>query len=358
MKSETLYKGIGYVDEKWIAMLDEPITEKKKERKHFIAYELKKLLGVRYLWVFLAVFIAVNSVIAWISAGKSTAADEPSAMIADFFALYEESPAALDAYYNKLTTFNGEQDKLMVEAMRRGEDYTPETLPNVYATGDSYSDTELFRKLYDAVRAAEGYPATIDGVLSRAYANLDEFRAMGLSPERFSYRYQEKVIELYEIARDRVRLDTVYTRGWNEYFAYDTQNVFLLLMLILLGSVIFTSEKQSGFLPILRTAKNGRGKTALAKGLVALLLSGIFCMLFTASTFAVFGLRLGFSDPSNAIQSLSSFALSPYLLTVGEYFLITLALRLLASLIFVLTVVAMSVLLGNYTLVYLAGSMK
>ena len=355
MKSEKLYEGIGYVDEKWIAMLDEPVTFKKKEQKHFVAYEIKKLLGVKYLWVFLAVFIAVNSVVAWVSAEKSVAANEPSAMIADFFALYEESPDALDAYYNKLTNFNNEQNKLMIEAMRNGTEYEIQTLPNVYSTDEGYSDTELFRVLYEAIEAAEAYPETINTVIKRANANLDEFSTMGLSPDSFSYRYQEKVIELYKVARDAVEFEPTYTRGWNEYFAYDTGNVFLFLMLILLGTVIFTSEKQSGFLPILCTARYGRMRTALAKGLTALLVSSVFTLLFTASTFAVYGVRLGFSTPTNAIQSLSDFALSPYLLTIGEYFLVTVGLRLLAATVLTMAIIALSVLIGNYTLVYLAG---
>ncbi len=48
MTAEKLYEGIGYMDDKWLVLLDEPITEKGKMSR-LIACELKKLFGVKYL---------------------------------------------------------------------------------------------------------------------------------------------------------------------------------------------------------------------------------------------------------------------------------------------------------------------
>ena len=54
MKSEQLYEGIGMMDDRWLKLLDEPLTGpvavKRKEPRRFVGYELKKLLGVKYLW--------------------------------------------------------------------------------------------------------------------------------------------------------------------------------------------------------------------------------------------------------------------------------------------------------------------
>lgn len=356
MKSEKLYEGIGYMDDKWMKLLDEPIVAKTKKNRRFVGYELKKLFGVKYLWVFLFVMLMLNSAVAWYTADKTLAASEPVQMISGFFEEYFEAPEELNAYYKKMQDFNAEQQSLLREAMRNGNmDFEPETLPDLYSTDESYPDKMLFSKLYTAISAAEKYPEQLEKVIERAKANLDAFSDMGIYEDSFTYKYQLKVIELYEKMQSSVELEVEYTRGWNEYFAYDTVNIFIFAMLIMLGSLIFVQEKQSGFIPIMRTAKNGRARTAVAKLITVMLLTVCFVLLFTLSTFAVYGLRLGFSSTENVIQALDSFTFSPYRITVGEYFLITLGVKLLTFVLFSMAVTALSAIFYNYILIYIIG---
>ncbi len=359
-----LFNGITNLPDEWL--LDAADTEKvrkaaaemmpRKEEKHFVGYEMKKLLGVRYLWIFLFVFLMLNSVIAWISAGSSVAAGEPADMIADFFAEYAENPSEIDAHYEEIKAFNEEQNRLYLEAIQSGNyDYEPETMPNRYSDVEKYPDSMLFEKLYSTLRAAEEYPELLDTVIGRAYGNLSSLKDMGIAENSFTFRYQLRVIDLYERMRESVEIKAEYTRGWQEYFSYGTADVFLFLMQIMLASLIFASEKQSGFLPILRTAKNGRAKTALAKIMTVLMLSCVFTLLFSLSSFAVFGLRLGFSSPDNVLQSLPLFTYSPYRLSIGAYFGISLGIKMLTFAVFSLLLLLLSVLFYNYVLIYISG---
>ncbi|MBQ7300879.1 MAG: hypothetical protein IJW77_13680, partial [Clostridia bacterium] len=356
MKSEKLYEGIGYMDDKWLKLLDEPIAVKEKRNHRFVGYELKKLFGVKYLWVFLFVLLMLNTAIAWYTADRTMAAQEPTQMIAEFFEEYFENPEELDTYYAEMQAFAAEQDELFREAMRLGDyKFEMEQMPNLYSTDENYPDWALFNKLYGTINAASEYPDVLEKVIDRAWANLDAFTDMGITEDSFTYRYQLRVIELYELMRDSVEIGVEYTRGWDEYFAYDTVNIFIFIMLIMLGSVIFAQEKQSGFLPIMRTAKNGRAKTAVAKILTMLLLTVIFVLMFTLSTFAVYGLRIGFSSPHNVIQALNTFTLSPYQITIGQYFAITVGVKLLTFAVFSMIITALSVVFYNYILIYFAG---
>ena len=359
-----LFEEIGRVNPQWILMADDPaeiqkaVTEEKsaKKQKQFVLYEIKKLCGVRYLWVFLFILLMLNTAIAWYTADRTVAAQEPTQVISDFFEEYFENPEELDAYYAEMQAFVAEQEELFCEAMRLGNyEFTPETIPNLYSTDENYPDQMLFAKLYNTINAAKEYPDVLDKVIDRAWANLDAFADMGITEDSFTYRYQLRVIELYELMRDSVEIGVEYTRGWDEYFAYDTVNIFLFCMLIMLGSIIFAQEKQSGFLPIMRTAKNGRAKTAIAKILTMLLLTVIFVLMFTLSTFAVYGLRIGFSSPNNVIQALDTFTLSPYQITIGQYFAITLVTKLLTFAVFSMIITALSVVFYNYILIYFAG---
>ena len=220
MKSEKLFEGIGYMDEKWLRLLDEPITD-RKEKRHFVGYELKKLFGVKYLWVFLFGLLMLNTVIAWYTAGQTAAAQEPTQMISEFFAEYFENPDELDAYYAEMQAFAAEQEELFREAMRLGNyDFQTESLPNLYSTDENYPDRMLFNKLYSTINAAREYPDVLEKVIDRAWANLDAFTDMGITEDSFTYRYQLRVIELYELMRDNVKIGVEYTRGWDEYFRY------------------------------------------------------------------------------------------------------------------------------------------
>lgn len=349
-----LAEALGGIDEKWFDTALEPLP--KRENRHFVAYEMNKLFGVKYLWVFLAIFLLLNSFIALFTAGKTNAAREPSQLIADFFAEYESSPDELTAYYDKLLAFNEEQSRLFAEAMSNGNfNFKPETLPDVYSTDENYSDMQLFSKLFEAIEAAADYPEVMQKVIDRAYSNLEEFGQMGIAADSFTYRYQLRVIKLYESVRDNVRPEVIYTRGWGEYFDYTIVDLFIFFLLIMLGSVMFAEEKQSGILPIIRTSKNGRARTAAAKILTALIFTWFVTLIFTASTFAVYGLRLGYSSPSNALQSLSEFTLSPYKLTIGEYFAVTIGVKLLAFSLFTLVILAVSTIFYNYIMIYLCG---
>ena len=350
-----LYEAVDGIDEKWLALAEEPLTT-RKERKHFVGYEMKKLLGIRYLWVFLIVLLLINSGIAFYTASQSYAAQEPGDMIAGFFELYFENPGELEAHYAEIQAFNEQQQEIFMQMMREGvRDYETERMPDIYSSDSSITDEALFRALYRSIDASREYPDVIDAVIRRAEANLAEFRAMGVDEDSFTCRYQTRVIELYELARDNVKIGIEYTRGWDEYFSYDLVNVFLFLMVIMLGSVIFAEEKQTGILPIIRTAKYGRARTALAKICTMLLLTAGFTILFTVTTWAVYGLVLGFSSPANVIQALPSFTLSQYRITIGEYFIITVGVRLLTFWAFATVMLLLSAVFSGYVLIYLSG---
>lgn len=268
--SDMIMSALGGVGEKWYALADPDSAaadaKKARTKKHFVLYEIKKLLGIRYLWAFLAIFLVLNSVIAFYSAGKTYAAYEPSQLISSFFEKYFDDPEELDAHYAEIQAFNKEQEELFMKAMQSGNyDFETESMPSIYSTDEDFPDSMLFHTLYSAVNAAADYPNVMQKVIERAVANLAEFKMMGIDEDSFTYRYQIRVIRLYEEVRDNVSIRVEYTHGWEEYFSYEIVNIFIFVFIIMLGSLIFAEEKQTGFLPIIRTSRYGRARTAAAK---------------------------------------------------------------------------------------------
>ena len=361
-----LARAMNGVDARWIelAYSEEELKRAAKEESHagstragkLFGAEVKKILGARVVWVFLTVFIVLNSFLAWKAAGRTAEAAYPTSTVARFFDGYFENPGEYEARYREIEAFRAEQNELFFEAMRTGDpDFEPETLPNRYSDDNRISDTLLFSLVHGAIDQSEGYPARLEKVTDAAKSNLDEFRRMGVSESSFSWKYQTEVIRRYEAMRGTVRIGIEYVRGWGGYFDYRLGDVFVFLLLILAGSVIFPQEKQAGALPLLRVSKRGRGETAAAKIAVMLCLTVLFTLLFVGTSFAVFGMRVGYSSPENALQALPQFTYSPYRVTVGQYFTVTVLVKLLAFSAFSMLMLALSNLTRHPVLNYLGG---
>ncbi len=361
-----LAQAMNKLDSRWIELAyDEEelkkaaVEESRAGRTHagkLFGAEVRKILGTRVVWVFLALFVALNSFLAWKAAGRTAEAAYPTATVARFFDGYFEKPGEYEARYREIEAFRAEQNELFFEAMRTGDpDFEIETLPNRYSDDDAVPDDLLFSLVHGAIDQSEGYPARLEKVTDAAKSNLDEFRRMGVSESSFSWKYQTEVIRRYEAMDGTVRIGIEYVRGWSGYFDYRLGDVFVFLLLILAGSVIFPQEKQAGFLPVLRVSKRGRGKTAAAKIALMLCLTVLFTLLFVGTSFAVFGMRVGYSSPENALQALPQFTYSPYRVTVGQYFTVTVLVKLLAFSAFSVLMLALSNLTRHPVLNYLGG---
>ena len=122
-QTEALYRAMSGIDDRFLLAADDERAwqrlaakaEAKRGERHFVGYELKKLLGVRYLWVFLVILLALNSAVAWVTAGQSPRAGEPADMISAFLDSYFEDRAPYDAHYETMESFAAEQDLLWNE---------------------------------------------------------------------------------------------------------------------------------------------------------------------------------------------------------------------------------------------------
>jgi hypothetical protein len=204
--------------------------------KH-IFYELRKLAGIRYIWIFAAALLAANIAIAVYTANQKAERQIPASIAQNFFNEYIAEPERIEREYAELTALINERNNLLIEAMsRRDFDYEPEPLPNKYTDSDRFDDSMLFNEIFSRKDYVLGYASTIQRVIDRAYANIAEFDLMGVSSESYVYQYQLKVIDLYKNAQSNVRIGFEYTRGWDDYFSYDIVNIFIFAILIMFGS--------------------------------------------------------------------------------------------------------------------------
>lgn len=321
----------------------------------YISAELRKLAGVRYVWLCLAFLLWVN-VFVCLYQTRSAAARIPDKVYQDFFALYETDPEQIEADKAELYAWQNGQTKERVRRAREGDtDWPGDPPPAPKYAPEGYSDLLMYWALSDQLQAVNEYHETPEAIIASARTNLREYELLGVPAGSYAVKNQERVIADYTHALENVHISMEYVHGWGEYFANGTVNLFIFAMLLVVDSVVFTQEMGSGYLFILRTTKHGRARTALAKLAAVMLFNVGIVFLFTASAWLVYGWRYGYSSAGNALQTLKAYLRSPYVVTIGQYFWITAGLRALAGAVFSAVLCAVSVFTYNYVLVYASG---
>ena len=320
-----------------------------------IGHELKKVMGSRAVWGFAAILLIANAALCFLNTRHAADTAPPEAMVDSFFQLYEENPEQIRADYAAYNASSSERQRLAIQQARLTGEVAEVTLPpNQYAP-EGYTDAQLYTALFNCLNGMEEYRTVTDEIIRRANANIREYTFLGYAPDSYAVRSQQYVVDRYTYAQEHVEMRFTYLHGWSEYFQNQWVNVFLLVSLILIDAVIFTQEMTSGFMPILRLSRNGRTRTAAAKLAAMMLLTVFDVLVFTGTTFAIYWLRLGMSDPGAAIQQLDLLVRSPLVLTVGQYFALQIGMRILVCLCFSAFLALFSVLLYNYVLQYLLG---
>ena len=336
-----------------------------------LRYEIKKILGNRFVVFFFLLMFAVNTVLSAVSVMSIPASPETDlsaeelAAIEEIFARYEKDPEAfltemdtLYAYSQRLTEV---QVQMTMDAMMNGvdlsflsiQDYWPEYNDEIWEKIQEYNGTyRYFRnvKNYIDVTRIEKY----DEVITRAEAAKIEYVAFGMSENSYDYRYQDDVIDIYTVGK-YVPLEIERDIGWNHYFAYADGNICLILFLLVLVPGLLLDEKKNGTYPIIRATKRGRLTTMLAKLAAMLSVIVIAVLTFSATTLILFGAEFGFSSLSNYIQIFDDYLFCPYIVTVGEYLGLSLIIKILTLFALGTVILTASFLLRNYALTYLTG---
>ena len=310
-----------------------------------IVFELKKLLGMRFLRVCLLMLLAICFALSFFAAENSQKDTVPYKELEAFFDLYFENRAEMDAYYNELV--RGEIHDPMQEQR-------PQQSEQKYAP-DGYTDLQIFSVLYAAIEQAQGHPERMDGVVESAEKNLAEFRAMGIPESSYNYRLQQKIIHTYTELKSTVRIGIEPTCGWEIYFNHSAQNALLFVLVLLVSVCIVSCDRTVGMLSVVACTK--RGKTGLAGAKILALLLAVVCLvlLFSLFSFAAIGLAGGYSSASNAIQSVPGFALCPYALSIGQYLAFSLLLRIVAFCLFAAVSSLICTLIHNRACAFGAG---
>ena len=308
-----------------------------------IKYELKKLFAHKIIPIMLLVITVFNVLLisSQVDEKKVLAESQLDAFLSDYKAdpegMEKKMQDYIDAYNKAVASYRGE-----------------ERLPfpdNVYTDNDWVLFTETFSALK---KYTTTYQKTIKMSIRIANGHIEEYHYLGYPDDSFEIRYQQGVLDSYELLKD-MEFPLTNIRGYDVYLDYSGFGVIAMIAMIVGGMLILIPEKSGGMVGILRVSKRGRSETYLAKMIVAFVYCLLVCTVLTVSAFATVGFCYGYSGIDAPLQMVESFRLCPLMTTVGGGLVLTFLLRLFACFTFMVAIIALSAVFTGYVPAFSIG---
>ena len=249
--------------------------------------------------------------------------------------IYDEYKDEYDAYEKALKEYVQSKGKT-------GMPPEPSVPCTIY---DGVNDYLLFSSYFSGVISQADYEEKINSDINDALKTLRNYKSNGFDENSYSYRYLVRYYIRYSSALEEVKITEGRAYGWDALFAYSGTGLFVFLAALFVGARLFTVERDHGMDLLLRTTRRGRRKCAAAKIVSAFFLVAAIVIVFTLSSMAVIGRRIGFSSPFDSVQQISEMFYCPYTLNMLTCLLLTMAVTLLAAYVICLLTAAFSLML-------------
>ena len=316
-----------------------------------IKYELKKLFGTPIFLIILLLLIAANAVYAenttrlnYLEQHNAIHEDLSSMTEEEKKAYISENMALLDFAYeiqrfSEMTElYEGGSDEAFQAAIEgKSEDFVRETLEAMengtltkYFPDNIRSEYFLYSNVSEAMDSTYSYETYVKDIVKRAQIML----ITGTVGENsgFIYNNTNKTIRDFS---DFPPVSVSYDVSEGVLTATNTPltNVLCVVAVALAGVFVCRTERDDGLLSIVMPTKKGRVHTGVAK-FATLAIAGLAaCTLLLATNYGFSLFRYGFGDTSRSIQSINEFASCTYLISVGEFLVLTFITKLLAALV-------------------------
>ena len=310
-------------------------------------YELKKSILNKFFLIIFCLFLALNVVLTGglldyldllesIATGPmaEAAAEDGGPSIWDYLSDAQENGDYMRQTYGPLADMTPEERTEFETAMveKYGSDvFSPSFIPTAeMMTGPDYFGTDFGDFTYignyaSLLQKNLDNQAAWDTAVNAAKAYGRDALAAG---DNYGIRRNLQIIRLYSTPREEI---TSRTYNWEEYlFQSPTMLlVFLLVLLACAGSVTGERDRQTWML--LHTAKNGKGKTLLAKYLAGAITAAGLTVLFQLASLGAAWIKGGLMGGTQPVTEFEVLRMFPYPFTVWQYALLALGCQAFAA---------------------------
>ncbi len=287
-----------------------------------VLHELRKLLHSRLTMILMAILFLANGLVTWGQQlpGTYSYTNVRSEHIRTLYAaLPENGEQALAALEQK--------EELLRQAIY--EEAFPEAPytadPGPLLTGDLYSERSLFATLINRIEPVVRY-ATLLGEIRD---NGDTLLLTGrYAPNSFPYKNVIRSRQVYDRLWD-TQPQILYSGAVELLPGNGITEVMVALTCILIALELIFSERNQGTLALCKPACNGSLSLIRSKLLAGLIWGTLGTVLLYGSNLLIGLIRCGPVDLRAPIQSVFGMIRSPLRITVGEYILLFLGVKLL-----------------------------
>ena len=254
-----------------------------------MTYELKKLFFSRPIIIMFFCLIAANAAAFY---GKCTA-DINRYTLSDIMQKYEN----VDILENEIAVLDEKADEWWITFSDPDPGFE-------LVTEDIYSELAVDRYVFERANEVGSYDTFLREKISEIKARLRT--GFAGSPEDYSYKAQENVLSRYD-ALVGLKPEIGFFDHISTFADWSITDLILLIFVLTAGILLFSEEKRSGIMLLLRPTANGR-EILFAKKVLALstFTLAVFMILYASDIIVLYGL-FGSEGLSAPIQSVPGF---------------------------------------------------
>ena len=220
-------------------------------------------------------------------------------------------------------------DKYINEYPTRGYKYT----------GDESKELAFLQEIKREYEECKNYKQIIIEILEKA-ENLETISIFQESQDDFSNKNIKDTAQNYEKMLD-TELEFIPAKGINSFTKMGITDILIVLLIFVIATIIIYEEREKNLFPLIKSTKNGRCKTILAKIFVMFILIFAISLILYSINFIYYAITIGYGNLSANLQSINTFLYSTLPISIGGYillfFITKIAVFFIISLIILLT---------------------
>ena len=188
---------------------------------------------------------------------------------------------------------------------------------NYKYTKDEAKELTFFKEIKKEYEECKNYKQTISEILEKA-ENLETISIFQESQDDFSNKNIKDTAQKYEKMLD-TQLEFIPAKGINSFTKMGITDILIVLLIFVISTIIIYEEREKNLFPLIKSTKNGRCKTILAKIFVMLILIFAISLILYAINFIYYGITIGYGNLSANIQSINTFIYSTLPISIRGY---------------------------------------
>ena len=268
-------------------------------------WEIRKIFSNALMWIAVAVAVIINAVF----------------LIVPEYGDY--SPSEYNALWDEITELPpSERGNHLSEKILPPYDFFGE---NVFSV-NSLADRSLYSNVYDEIEQVDNY----DDYLNSVDEAAENLKTLSFFSDESSYDYRN-ILKTQKCFSELSATELGHGRSKGILLAtrFGTTDILILVLVLLLGAKVISEERESGLMTLSRPTDKGHFHLAAAKLFAMITLSCAAGLILYGSNFITGACLYGFGDMGRAVQSVSELFSCGFHISVGEFLVIFVVIKLL-----------------------------